>query len=165
MAYIQETDYENCPAIPTCTSAFCFRATLRLPRHQAPADAAFSASAQGGKRIATCNRPGWQHRSLGVTLFVACVCTALSACAMNRAAPDAGQTISIDNHRYVISELTASTWTATTFGTATPIALTARHTLVAAIEKASGCKVTDTGLSRQGLQLDAQVECGSRMKN
>ena len=98
-------------------------------------------------------------------LLIACVCLIASACAMNAAAPNSNQKISIDNRNYVISQLTAGTWTASTSGTATAMTSDTRAALLAAIEKASGCKVTDSDLSRQSHQLDAQVDCGSRMKN
>ena len=34
-----------------------------------------------------------------------------------------------------------------------------------AIEKHTGCKVTDSNYASQGLQLDAQVDCANRLKN
>jgi len=37
--------------------------------------------------------------------------------------------------------------------------------LLLAIEQHSGCKVTDVDYSRGGMQLDAQVDCASRLKN
>jgi hypothetical protein len=40
-----------------------------------------------------------------------------------------------------------------------------RTALLTAIEQRSGCKVTDADYSRGGMQLDAQVDCASRLKN
>jgi hypothetical protein len=40
-----------------------------------------------------------------------------------------------------------------------------RAALLQAIEQRSGCKVTDSDYSRNGTQLDAQVDCASRLKN
>lgn len=98
-------------------------------------------------------------------LVIAFVCLGTSACAMNASSPNTGQKINIDHRNYIISQLTAGTWIASTSGTPTGLSPEARSALLAAIEKASGCMVTDTSLSRQGLQLDAQVDCGGRMKN
>ena len=77
------------------------------------------------------------------------------------------QTVSVEGRSYLISPLTASTWTATTKGAARPIdnSASGMAALLQAIEKTSGCKVTDSDFSRQGLQLDAQVDCGARLKN
>ncbi len=91
---------------------------------------------------------------------------ALGACAMNVPTRDAPRSVSLEGENYLISQLTASTWTATT-ATAKPLPAGAdsRANLLGAIEKTSGCKVTDSDYSRQGLQLDAQVDCGNRLKN
>ena len=35
-----------------------------------------------------------------------------------------------------------------------------RAALIDAVARTSGCKVTDVNYSRDGLQLDAQVDCG-----
>ena len=40
-----------------------------------------------------------------------------------------------------------------------------RAVLIDAIAKTSGCKVTDVNYSRDGLQLDAQVDCGGLQRN
>ena len=81
------------------------------------------------------------------------------------AAPSGSQAINTGNRTYIISQLTAGTWTASTSGTAEVMSIQTRTSLLAAIEKTSGCKVTDSDITRQGLQLDAQVDCGNRMKN
>ena len=67
---------------------------------------------------------------------------------------------------YVITQLTASTWTLATSGTRRllPSTSTAKAALLDAIEKHSGCKVTDSDYASQGSQLDAQVDCANRFK-
>ncbi len=75
--------------------------------------------------------------------------------------------VSIGGDAYLINQITASTWTATAPGSTKPLASSAasKIELLDAIEKTSGCKVTDSDYSHHGTQLDAQVECGSRLKN
>lgn len=78
--------------------------------------------------------------------------------------PAAVQQVHLDGLDYRVEQLTASTWTATT-----PAGLSGHQprpaSLVQAVEKASGCKVTDNSFSQQGAVLSAQVDCGSRLKN
>lgn len=89
----------------------------------------------------------------------------LSACAVPPATDTTGQQLSVDGRSYQIGQLTNSTWIATQAGIGQPRAITpsSRAALLDAIAKSSGCKVTDSDLSREGLQLDAQVDCGSRL--
>jgi hypothetical protein len=77
------------------------------------------------------------------------------------------QRVTVEGRAYLLSPLTAGTWTATSSPAASPISTTpsARTALLAAIEQRSGCKVTDVDYSRGGMQLDAQVDCASRLKN
>ena len=84
---------------------------------------------------------------------------------MSNGAPKPNMRIGGD--AYSITQITASTWTATAPGSSKPLASNAasKAELLDAIEKASGCKVTDSDYSHHGTQLDAQVECGSRFKN
>lgn len=91
----------------------------------------------------------------------------LAGCAANRAGDAPSHRVSVEGRTYLISQLTASTWTATTPGAASPVAGTppGRAALLQAIEQHSGCKVTDSDYSRGGMQLDAQVDCASRLKN
>lgn len=76
--------------------------------------------------------------------------------------------VTVEGQTYLISQLTASTWTAIAPGpkngsaTSTP---SGRAALLQAIELRSGCKVTDADYSRNGVQLDAQVDCASSLKN
>ena len=96
--------------------------------------------------------------------FFAVVSLSLSACVlgpMSNGAPKPN--MSIGGDAYLINQITASTWTATAPGSTKPLASKAE--LLNAIEKTSGCKVTDSDYSHHGTQLDAQVECGSRLKN
>lgn len=76
--------------------------------------------------------------------------------------------VDVGGDAYLVTQLTAGTWTMTA-ATLTPTAIRQgpldKARQISAIEKASGCKVTDSDYSRQGKQLDAQVDCGSRLKN
>jgi hypothetical protein len=76
----------------------------------------------------------------------------------------ASRHIEIDGLAYRVEQITASTWIATPpAGRPAPASRSA--SLVQAIEKASGCKVTDSSFGQQGAVLNAQVDCGSRIKN
>ena len=94
-------------------------------------------------------------------------CIALSACSSPSLEKSSSTTVKLAGDSYVITQLTAGTWTATAAGPPKAINGTqpGKSQLLAAIEQASGCKVTDSDYSRQGMQLDAQVDCGSRLKN
>ena len=102
----------------------------------------------------------------GAVLLNACTLPVKSSSAALPVEPQA-QTVSVEGTSYRLSQLTASTWTASTTGADRPVADSAsgKAALLEAIEKTSGCKVTDSDFSRQGLQLDAQVDCGARLKN
>jgi hypothetical protein len=90
----------------------------------------------------------------------------LGGCAGSKAADPAAQRVTVEGRTYLISALTAGTWTATS-QTANPISTTpsGRAALLLAIEQHSGCKVTDADYSHGGMQLDAQVDCASGLKN
>lgn len=76
----------------------------------------------------------------------------------------ASQQVDIGGLAYRVEQITASTWTATPpAGRPAPASRSA--SLVQAIEKASGCTVTDSSFGQQGAVLNAQVDCGSRLKN
>ena len=94
------------------------------------------------------------------------LCGGLAGCAGMRAADPAAQPVSVEGRTYLVSALTAGTWIATS-PSANPIstAPAVRTALLAAIEQHSGCKVTDTDYSRGGMQLDAQVDCATQLKN
>jgi hypothetical protein len=97
----------------------------------------------------------------------ALLCSAwLAGCAAPGAADSPAQRVTVEGRTYLISALTAGTWTATS-STAGQVASTpsGRAALLQAIEQSSGCKVTDADYSRGGMQLDAQVDCASGLKN
>ena len=78
--------------------------------------------------------------------------------------------VMVDGKPYTITQLTASTWTAIAASPAldTPAAAPARAhraALLRIIEQTSGCKVSDSDYSNQPAQLDAQVDCASRLQN
>lgn len=92
----------------------------------------------------------------------------LSACTLPSSPGDpVTHQVSVDGQPYQLSQLTAGTWIATPSGVARPPEsnLSSNAALLNAIEKISGCKVTASDYSRQGRQLDAQVDCGSKLKN
>jgi hypothetical protein len=92
----------------------------------------------------------------------------LSACTLPSSPGDpVTHQVSVDGQPYQLSQLTAGTWIATASGVARPLesSLSSRAALLEAIEKTSGCQATDSDYSRQGRQLDAQVDCGSKLNN
>lgn len=90
----------------------------------------------------------------------------LAGCAATAADPPS-HPVSVEGRTYLISQLTAGTWTATAPGAANAVvgSSSGRAALLQAIEQRSGCKVTDSDYSRNGLQLDAQVDCPGSLKN
>jgi hypothetical protein len=90
----------------------------------------------------------------------------LSGCAATAGDPPTHR-VSVEGRTYLISQLTAGTWTASAPNAAGAVARSpsGRAALLQAIEERSGCKVTDSDYSRNGTQLDAQVDCDSRLKN
>ena len=77
--------------------------------------------------------------------------------------------VMVDGKPYTITQLTASTWTAIaaspSLGTPAAPARAHRAALLRVIEQTSGCKVSDSDYSNQPAQLDAQVDCASRLQN
>lgn len=98
-------------------------------------------------------------------VLIALATFCLGACAW--VAAPAGHKVSVGGEPYVLSQLTAGTWTAISTAVVAPSASrpSVQAALVQAIEQASGCKVTGSDYSREGRQLDAQIDCGSRLKN
>jgi hypothetical protein len=89
----------------------------------------------------------------------------LSACSGVRHPPTgASHPVELDGQVYRVEQITASTWTAIP-----PPGLSRGDiraaSLVQVIEKASGCKVTDSSFGPQEQTLSAQVDCGSILKN
>lgn len=101
-------------------------------------------------------------KHLGKSLALA-TCAGLTACSMTPLgiAPEVHK-ISLNGESYSLTQLTASTWTATASGPSKNVNRGAGLTagLRQAIEKTSGCKVTDSDYSQAGRQFDAQVDCG-----
>lgn len=94
--------------------------------------------------------------SEAMKLITVLVSTSLGACASQ----------DVSHPAYVLTPLTAATWTATVSGPARPLQTdpVSQALLRQAIEKASGCKVTDSDFSRDNRQFDAQVDCDGRLK-
>ncbi|MDO9357964.1 MAG: hypothetical protein Q7T70_03090 [Polaromonas sp.] len=103
----------------------------------------------------------FRPRVMGVLAVVA----VLSACSSSRmAAESPPQNVELDGVSYRVEQITASTWTV---GRPATLAAGPQQTalLVRAVEKASSCKVTDSSFVRGGAVMNAQVDCGSRLKN
>lgn len=102
-------------------------------------------------------------------LCMLAIAVCLSACALTGPGgdlPDRSAVV-VDGQLYDIGRLTESTWTAISQpGASTPTNGAAHRIAVTqAIERTSGCKVTDSDYSLEGRQLNAQVDCASRLKN
>lgn len=98
----------------------------------------------------------------------ALVCLAISSCSTNPVAGNGdAYTVHIGDDTYVVNPLTASTWTAVARAKGQPLGNDGakKAALLEAIERRSGCKVTDSDVSAQGTQLDAQVDCSFGVKN
>jgi hypothetical protein len=95
--------------------------------------------------------------------MMALACMVISACTASPPVDASAGKVMVDGDAYLINQLTASTWTATAQAPSRqpgPLKPASHAALLGAIERVSGCKVTDSDYSRQGLQLDAQVDCG-----
>jgi len=102
---------------------------------------------------------------LATGLALALTTALLSACSsMRETQSSAVHKLELNGLTYQVEQITASTWTATP-PAGLPNSAPQSVALVKAIEKASGCKVTDSSLSQRGTALTAQVDCGSRLKN
>ena len=98
-------------------------------------------------------------------MVIAGLAGSLSACnAVRSGAESSAQTVQLDGTNYTVEELTASTWTALA-PRSVPDGPQRTAGLVKAIEKASGCKVTDSSDGARNGVLTAQVNCGDRLKN
>ncbi|MBA3592907.1 MAG: hypothetical protein H0W47_03800 [Polaromonas sp.] len=97
---------------------------------------------------------------LALTLMTCC----LAACSvLINPQTDTAHRIEVDGRSYRVEQITASTWTATPAAVLTGL-LPKAASLIQAVEKASGCKVTDSSFSQQSATLSAQVIC-SQQKN
>ncbi|WP_395060511.1 hypothetical protein [Polaromonas sp.] len=102
---------------------------------------------------------------MGTGLVAALVIALISACSATPETPGStAQKVELNGLTYQVEQITASTWTARP-PAGLPNAAQHNLALVRAIEKASGCKVTDSSYGQQGTALNAQVDCGSRLKN
>jgi hypothetical protein len=112
-----------------------------------------------------CYKAGTLWMAVGIGLLGACTLPGTSpSVAMPMQARE--QIVQVEGTSYRLSPLTASTWTASAIADKPVVgSVSGKAALIDAIEKSSGCKVTDSDVSRQGLQLDAQVDCGARLKN
>ena len=91
------------------------------------------------------------------------LCLGLSGCAVVPSPGDpAAHKVLVNGETYLLHQLTANTWTATSTSISKPLTNTASGTaaLREAVETTSGCKVTDSDYSREGKQFDAQIDCG-----
>jgi hypothetical protein len=96
----------------------------------------------------------------------------VAACAASPSGNDLTRrsAVVVDGQTYDIGQLTESTWTALPRAGSSNISSAAtgsahKGAVLQAIERASGCKVTDSDYSPEGRQLDAQVDCAGRLKN
>ena len=103
-------------------------------------------------------------------ILLLAMAAAVAACAAGK--PGSGLTtrsaVVVDGQPYDIGQLTESTWTAISkagSGAAANSSSAHRSAVLQAIERASGCRVTDSDYSPQARQLDAQVDCAGRLKN
>jgi hypothetical protein len=113
------------------------------------------------------NRRGVREAGVA-SLFFACAALCMAGCAGTGAADPPSHPVNVEGQTYLISQLTAGTWTAVAPAPASGNAISspsARSALLRAIELRSGCKVTDADYSRNGKQLDAQVDCAGRLTN
>lgn len=101
-------------------------------------------------------------------LLLAIASAGLSACTLIPLPNEpVAQKISVNGEKYILKQITDSTWTANPEGSLKTMASTPASTaaLRLAVKKTSGCKVTDSDYSRQGRQFDAQVDCDSKLAN
>lgn len=102
----------------------------------------------------------------------ACSATALlvlMSCAGQRnpgkaPAPGLRGQLTLDDQADLMQELTAGTWTVISQKTnaAVPQGERSKAAMLSAIEKTSGCRVSDSDYSPDGSQLDAQLDCERR---
>jgi len=75
------------------------------------------------------------------------------------------QHVELEGVNYRVEQITPATWTVAR--PAGPAQANAQQTalLVRVVEKASRCKVTDSSYVRDGAVMNAQVDCGSKLRN
>ena len=102
----------------------------------------------------------------GICLLAVAASISLSACASLAFPGDPpAYRLSIDGESFLLRQLTESTWTVSPAAPSTTLATTPETTakLRQAVEKASGCQVSDSDYSLRGRQFDAQVDCPGRL--
>ncbi|CAN5285180.1 hypothetical protein BH10PSE16_BH10PSE16_18800 [soil metagenome] len=79
----------------------------------------------------------------------------------------AAHKVTVGGESYFLRQITDSTWTASSMTTLKMLPTTPAGTaaLQQAVEKTSGCTVTDSDYSREGRQFDAQVSCPRSLGN
>lgn len=99
---------------------------------------------------------------LALATLGACGCTVV---AETGGAPS--QNVTLGGESFLVRKITESTWTASAAGSQKILAGTQASTasLQQAVERVSGCRVTDSDYSRQGMQFDAQVSCPGGLGN
>ena len=100
--------------------------------------------------------------------MLAAACAGLGACAFIPSPGEpAAHTVTVGGESFILKQITESTWTANSTGSLKALANTPASTaaLLQAVEKTSGCAVTDSDYSRQGKQFDAQVSCPGSLSN
>ena len=100
-----------------------------------------------------------------MAIAVSLMAALLSACQLQQGrSVSSAQIVELENASYRVEELTASTWTASPMRN-TDASSQTTAVLVRAIEKASGCKATDSHFSAASGAMTAQVSCRERAKN
>jgi len=103
-----------------------------------------------------------------VPLLLAVFSIGMSGCALLDGAKDPpARSVTLGGESYNVRQITESTWTASAAESQKILARTpaAMAALQQAVEKASGCSVTDSDYSRKGMQFDAQVSCAGGLQN
>lgn len=98
--------------------------------------------------------------------LAAVVALSAAGCAGIKESAPSAERVTVSGQMVLIGPLTASTWTVTSadarnLGEAPSL----RPALLQAIEQRSGCRITDSAYTGNGKQLDAQVDCASRLSN
>ena len=97
----------------------------------------------------------------GAVSLTACVVPGLPVATSNLPA----YRVNMDEESYLVRQLTESTWTVSSAAILKILNSTPEATakLRLAVEKTSGCAVTDSDFSSQGRQFDAQVKCSGTL--
>lgn len=90
--------------------------------------------------------------------IAATVLLTLGGCAQMELAQAPEPVMKIGGEGYVVKQMTAGTWTATTQSPG-GAATASKTDMLKAIEASSGCKVSDSTYALGGTQLNAQVNC------